>query len=63
MARAGPNGVILPFLGQYPWAPGVTLEDGPAQGQELDWITLVGPFQLSLFCHSVIFFPGLHEAE
>lgn len=31
--------------GQYPWAHGVTLWDGAVEGQELDSITLVGPFQ------------------
>ncbi|KAJ7417178.1 hypothetical protein WISP_65802 [Willisornis vidua] len=31
-----------------------TTGDGPAQGQELDSVILVGPFQLGIFCDSVI---------
>lgn len=60
MGRAGSNGVILHFLGKYSWAPGVTLEDDPAEGQ--DFIIQVGPLQLSLFCDSVILLSGLHGA-
>lgn len=62
MGRAGSNGVILHFLGKYSWATGATLEDDPAEGHELD-LMIVGPFQLSLFCDSVIILSGLHEAE
>ena len=35
-------------------AHGVTLWDGPVQGQELDLMILQGPLQLSLFCDSVM---------
>lgn len=39
------------MLGQHSQAHGVT--PGPVQGQQLDPMTHVGPFQLSLFCDSV----------
>lgn len=33
----------------------MTLGDGSVDSQELDFIILVGPFQLSLFCYSVTY--------
>lgn len=38
------------MFGQCPRAPGVALGDGFVQGQELDLMILVGPFQLRIFC-------------
>ena len=35
---------------KYSKARGVNLGDGSVQGQELDSVILVGPFQLSIFC-------------
>lgn len=39
--------------GQYSQAHAVIFGDGLMQGQELDYRTLVGPFQISIFCDSV----------
>lgn len=39
---------------QCPWAHGMTLGDAAVQGLELHWMILVGPFQPSIWCGSVI---------
>lgn len=40
-------------FGQCSEGHGVTLWDGPVQGQEMDWMILMGPFQLITFCDFV----------
>lgn len=40
-------------FGLFSQTPGVTLGDGILQGQEVESMVLVGPFQLSWLCNSV----------
>lgn len=42
-------------FGQHTWARGVTLGDGPVQGQELDLMVLVSSFQLRILSDFVIY--------